>query len=178
MEEPEQATPSLSSSRKGSWARVRALSPSMLDRANSSFESASERQRKNSVINRLSQIVNSKAYRNEDPKATRQEVATLYSAIHELALSNGTVRQNELRFVKLLGEGAFARVELCQLKEATVQRLGDPGNPGALPVSQARALQRNKGRVAVKCMKRFVEQETAKGGIRQVPTPSQWLCGC
>ena len=103
------------------------------------------------MINRLSQIVNSQAYRNEDPKATRQEVATLYSAIHELALSNGTVRQNERRFVKLLGEGAFARVELCQLKEATVPRLGDPGNPGALPVSQARALQRNKGRVAVKC---------------------------
>ena len=79
--------------------------------------------------------------------------------------------------MKLLGEGAFARVELCRLKESALQRLTDTtgGAAGALPAAQGRALLRNKGRVAVKCMKRFVEQETASGAIRQVPTPQQWF---
>ena len=78
--------------------------------------------------------------------------------------------------MKLLGEGAFARVELCRLKDSALQRLTDPaGGTGTLPRAQGQALLRNKGRVAVKCMKRFIEQETASGAIRQVPTPQQWL---
>ena len=153
--------------------------PALLKRAVSSLGSSinrlSHRDSFRSVesydrIQRLSVITNNRAYRQVRPdRQSALDRASMHAAVNELAMSGGSVKADELSFVKSLGEGAFARVELWRLRKDCLERLTANG--------ANRALLRNRGRVAVKIMKRWVvDPESAERGIhRQVRTPDQWF---
>mgnify|MGYP006146961769 CR=1 FL=1 len=61
-------------------------------------------------LNNLASLLNSQAYRNGTPKERRKST----TAVDNLLRMDAQITTDELHFVRQLGEGAFATVDLCE----------------------------------------------------------------
>lgn len=68
-----------------------------------------------SAVRLLSVLTNSTCYRNREERRHTEELAAMFELLRARVEAHEMVLMRELRHIRLLGDGTFAKVTLCEL---------------------------------------------------------------